>query len=548
MRLSVFGGFLLFVFVTPWQGLLTAARDATRTPQVGPAERLTATASEQDKKADRRKGKITIGKETTYVTAPLDEDGYVDYAAALNERLGQGVTSANNGNVLLWKAIGPRPDGTDMPAKFFQLMGMQRLPEAGDYFIDLKPYIKDRLKMDKAEEAIDNELQQVKQHPWKSNEYPHIASWLTANEKPLVLVIEATKCSHYFSPLVPRKTEKGSSGIIGILLPELQTARQIANALVARAMLRLDRGAVDESWADLLACHRLARLAGRGPTSIGGLVAIAIEALVGRTDLAFLESVKVDARRIETCLSDFQKLPPLTDMASIVGFGERFMSLDVVINLDRYGMAFAEEVTGKELKDTSPAYQTLLDGIDWDPALQNFNFWFDRMAACMREKNRSRRGKDVLQIKADLRTVQAQVEKAREHPDQLFKSKASARVRGKLIGDIFICLLPPAVDKLLAAEDRIRQTQDNLFIAFALAWYQRENSRYPEKLAALVPRYLRQVPQDLYSGKALIYHPSENGYLLYSVGENGKDDGGRWFDDKPPGDDISVHMPVTPKK
>jgi hypothetical protein len=434
-----------------------------------------------------------------------------------------------------------------MQAKFFQLLGMQPLPEAGDYFIDLKPYIKNRLKMDKGEDAIDKELQHVKQRPWKSNEYPHIASWLTANEKPLALVIEATKCSHYFSPLVPRKTERSSSGIVGILLPELQESRQIANALVARAILRLDQGAVDESWADLLACHRLARLAGRGPTSIGGLVAIAIEALAGRTDLAFLESDKVGARRIENCLRDLQKLPSLTDMAGIVGLGERFMSLDFITNIDRYGMGFVEQVAGEEFKETTQDFQKILDGIDWDPALQNFNRWFDRMAACMREKNRGRREMELLQMRADLGTLKARMDKAREHPDQLFNGKDSARVRGKLVGDIFIRLLLPAVEKLLAAEDRIRQTQDNLFLAFALAWYHRENGRYPDKLAALEPRYLRQVPKDLFSGKGLIYHPSENGYLLYSVGQNGKDDGGRWYDDKPPGDDLSVRMPVPRK-
>jgi hypothetical protein len=37
---------------------------------------------------------------------------------------------------------------------------------------------------------------------------------------------------------------------------------------------------------------------------------------------------------------------------------------------------------------------------------------------------------------------------------------------------------------------------------------------------------LRQIPGDVFSGKPLIYRPNENGYLLYSVGINGKDEGG----------------------
>ena len=49
--------------------------------------------------------------------------------------------------------------------------------------------------------------------------------------------------------------------------------------------------------------------------------------------------------------------------------------------------------------------------------------------------------------------------------------------------------------------------------------------------------------------KPLIYKPEGKGYLFYSVGPNGKDDGGRWYYDDPPGDDPSVHMPrPEPKK
>ena len=53
---------------------------------------------------------------------------------------------------------------------------------------------------------------------------------------------------------------------------------------------------------------------------------------------------------------------------------------------------------------------------------------------------------------------------------------------------------------------------------------------------------------DFHSGKELIYKPTEKGYLFYSVGPNGKDDGGRWYDDDPPGDDIRVKMPLPELK
>jgi hypothetical protein len=59
----------------------------------------------------------------------------------------------------------------------------------------------------------------------------------------------------------------------------------------------------------------------------------------------------------------------------------------------------------------------------------------------------------------------------------------------------------------------------------------------------LAPTYLPEVPLDLFSGKSLIYRPAENGYLLYSVGVNRRDDQGRSFEDDPPGDDLPIRMP-----
>src|SRR5947209_7995811 len=74
-------------------------------------------AADPPAKDKGRKANFTVSKETTYVTGPLDKDGYVDYAAALNERLGKGVTPETNANVLIWKAIGPRPQAAKpMPA------------------------------------------------------------------------------------------------------------------------------------------------------------------------------------------------------------------------------------------------------------------------------------------------------------------------------------------------------------------------------------------------------------------------------------------------
>ena len=63
--------------------------------------------------------------------------------------------------------------------------------------------------------------------------------------------------------------------------------------------------------------------------------------------------------------------------------------------------------------------------------------------------------------------------------------------------------------------------------AIALKRYQLAHNTYPASLGELVPAFLSHVPNDLMDGKPLRYRLEPDGsFLLYSVGEDGKDDGG----------------------
>src|SRR4051794_39506694 len=98
---------------------------------------VTSAAAQEPAGAEKRKPKFTISKATTYVTGPVDDAGYIDYAAALNARLKGDATPKNNAVVLLWKTFGPRPEGAPMADEFFKLIGVDAPPEDGEYFVDL---------------------------------------------------------------------------------------------------------------------------------------------------------------------------------------------------------------------------------------------------------------------------------------------------------------------------------------------------------------------------------------------------------------------------
>jgi hypothetical protein len=75
--------------------------------------------------------------------------------------------------------------------------------------------------------------------------------------------------------------------------------------------------------------------------------------------------------------------------------------------------------------------------------------------------------------------------------------------------------------------DRIAARLRLLTVELALRCYRTEHGRGPDRLEQLVPDRLKRVPLDPFSGHPLIYRVSGTNWLLYSVGPDGVDDGGR---------------------
>jgi hypothetical protein len=58
--------------------------------------------------------------------------------------------------------------------------------------------------------------------------------------------------------------------------------------------------------------------------------------------------------------------------------------------------------------------------------------------------------------------------------------------------------------------------------------FQSDEGRWPDSLEDLVPNYLPAIPIDPYSNQPLKYRPEPMGFVLYSVGDDGIDNGGRF--------------------
>ncbi len=470
-------------------------------------------------------------------------DGHVDLVTVLNERLSRGVTPENNANAAIWKAFGPTPaSGETLPPGFFEKLGIPE-PKTGDSFVGLRAYC-NRHAPDQ-EQVLPNLLTYHSTNPWKAADSAVMATWLGANEKPLDALREAVKLPHYYNPLIPLRGEKGSKGLLTAPLPGVPLCREAAVAFACRAMLNLEQKP-DEAWQDLLACHRLARQVGRGGTLIESMGGLAIEQIACRAEIAYLNSAGRDAGAVERCLRDLAALPPMAPVADKIDLYERFMFLDAVSQFRRQGSVFLHAFA-EPGNQQNQLTDWVLEGVDWVPAAERGNKWFDRLVSGTREPIRANRLRSLAQVRTDLGALRAEATDFGRVTQMLRDGNYSGKAKGEAIGDILITLMLPAAHKVVDAEDRAQQLFDTVAVGYAVVWYQRLNGRYPDSLAPLAPNYLTTVPGDLFSGKGLIYQPGANGFLLYSVGANGTDEGGRWNYDLPPGDDIAVRIPLLSK-
>jgi hypothetical protein len=85
----------------------------------------------------------------------------------------------------------------------------------------------------------------------------------------------------------------------------------------------------------------------------------------------------------------------------------------------------------------------------------------------------------------------------------------------------------PALMRARDKHDLIEARLRLMSLELALRCYRSETGHGPAQLERLVPAYLSHVPLDPFSGRPLIYRASGTNWLLYSVGPDGVDDGGK---------------------
>jgi hypothetical protein len=486
--------------------------------------------------------------------------GKVDFITTLNERVRQGVTPENNSALLFLQAMGPEAIFPEIRQQYLQVLGVESSVIKGPFFVNFTTFAKTRasggrpggLPQSEIDDPFMNELYAAASQPWSPAQLPLMAEWLQAMDHPMAVIVESTKRPRRFDPLLSGSNPPLS---LDVSMPMVQAHRDAVKSLAARAMLNVQSGNTPEAWQDLLACHRLSRLTGQGRTIVEMFVAEAIENLTCVADQALLAHGNLTANQARQMFNDLQKLPPLPHMADAVELGERYLFLNCAQVLVDHGLnhigpmidyldSLGDGPTGRPLGDL-PALKDR--SIRFDAVANVGNPWFDRLAAALRMPTWLQTVSALEAFDADQTQFTGDTQAALVYSLLLNPSSDLSEPIGKLL----LLMTLPAARDAAEAEARTAQHFELTRLGFLLAAFRADKGRYPLQLSELAPKYLPQVPADLFTGGPLAYRPQPNGYLLYSFGPNGRDDGGLRHEDRTKGvnevsDDVVVRIPIQP--
>ncbi len=328
--------------------------------------------------------KITISKETTWATEPLGPNGGVDYVTLFNQRAARGVTLENNAAVILVRALGPAPEGgRGVSDHYYELLGIDPLPKDGPYF-DYFWKWRDRngkKLLPGGEKEFEGWETAANSRPWIAQEFPDLAEWLADMEAPLRVAAEASERSEFFSPSPENADEPLCRGSLSVQ----SKTRTLCRTLVTRAMLRLGEEDRFAAWNDLLVAHRLARLIGRGPFGMHGLVGYGTEREVIAGELQLISATQPSSKFTSRYLKQLGQLPPLSPTIDKIDGFDRAMYLDACQQLAR------SRLSKNDFRDDSDAVwlakfveQEIHRQVDWNAVLRTGNRRFDQLVAALR--------------------------------------------------------------------------------------------------------------------------------------------------------------------
>ena len=531
-----------------------------------------STNAQESNQGPETQNLIRIAQETTFITEPLDPEGFVDYVAALNELRSKGVTPKNNYEMVVRKLITAKGSESvdNWKEKYFAALDTP-VPKATPFaLVDFVDYLEPNKENTngRTEFEILRKRETLLEKPWQPDERPIAARWVQEMNELLDELVEGSKRPEFWAPYVSVDMDLSKPmPRVGLksLAPVIEQ-REIARAIGIRAMGRIGTGELEDAWNDLLALQRISCHVASGYTEFeGSLVSYVLEKAWGlEIASALLSSPKLTDELAAECFKDLKARPPLPSFAEHALLGERFMRLDEFATLARRCEQEVEESLLHFVFSLRHMPATPEEGLeelhqavhetDWNECLRQMNAWFDRLDEAATAPRFPDQKKLFEKLSYDFRTERYEIRKLRSYFELFSKAESTEATSKRLSAAILPESYIKSIEMKIAIELEARASFDMLKIAFALECYRRKEGKQAAMLSDLVPNYFENIPIDGYSGEPIRYLTRDGKTLLYCVGRNVRDDKGRTFDEthsapsflglKPNWDDIVFELPT----
>jgi hypothetical protein len=107
--------------------------------------------------------------------------------------------------------------------------------------------------------------------------------------------------------------------------------------------------------------------------------------------------------------------------------------------------------------------------------------------------------------------------------DNFKKADETVERKNYYLSKMLLAALSNAITKEASSLAYLRTS----IVAIAVERFRVAHGQLPENLNEVVPQFLSAVPTDPFDGQPLRYHRLAKGYVIYSIGSDGHDDGGR---------------------
>jgi len=485
---------------------------------------------------------VRISPQTTWATSPLKPNGDVDYVAFLNQQ--HAVPPENNAYVEILKIKGPMALRQMPPPRFFELLGIQPPPEAGDYFRDF-PWIKKSTGTSTVlADGTELDSKQVNfltsSVPFAKGDFPVVDAWVEQNRHHFQAFHVAVRKPGFYVPYV-------GESVVGVVQSYMEEMRNIARGLLRSSMAHLGRGDVAEAIDDQIAMLRLARHVGHQGVLVELLLGHAIEGM-GHGSLAqTIFSGKCTAADLERLADELKSLPALPTLNARHLQAERAMGLDLAIQIGRYGPIpwnGVPDLLEVESSHPKPGLGDKLGraSIDWEVVCIKLNEFYDDLEQTVIPEGMMERADAMRNFEGEMKALETKT----WTPAAMLGSIVGGRTRrGETAGNILAELILPAVHSIFDASRRVTAHEAVTLAAIAVERFRLAHGKLPKSLDQLVPEFLEAVPMDPFTGKSLVYNPVQGDpYLLYSLGPNKVDDGGIGMDE---GQYPKIDLTAAPK-